>query len=58
MFDRISWDSEAPMLGSDMSSSLVKRHPHYLLYQKRYNRVILDISYMSLFDKIRLQYIS
>ncbi len=35
-----------------------KKHRHYYLYQKRFNKIILDINHMSLFDKIKLKYIS
>lgn len=35
-----------------------KKHRHYYLYQKRFNRIILDVNHMSLFDKFKLRYIS
>lgn len=35
-----------------------KKHKHYYLYQKRFNRIILDINHMSIFDKFKLKYIS
>lgn len=35
-----------------------KKHRHYYIYQKRFNKVILDINHMSLFDKLKLRYIS
>ena len=33
-------------------------HKHYILYQKRFNRTILCIKYMNVFDKMKLKYIS
>ncbi len=34
------------------------RHKHYMLFQKRHNKCILNIEHMNIFDKIRLKYIS
>lgn len=34
------------------------KHNHYMLYQKRYNKLIFSIKYMKVMDKIKLKYIS
>jgi len=38
-------------------SNVKKKHKHYLLYQKRFNRTILNISHMNILDKIKLKYL-
>mgnify|MGYP000573820047 CR=1 FL=1 len=35
-----------------------KKHKHYLLFQKRFNKCVLDISFMNYLDRIKLKYIS
>lgn len=34
------------------------KHRHYYLYQKRFNKLVLNINDMSFIDKIKLKYIS
>jgi hypothetical protein len=34
------------------------KHKHYYLYQKRFNKLILNINDMNLLDKIKLRYMS
>lgn len=35
-----------------------KKHKHYLLFQKRFNKCVLDITFMNYLDRIKLKYIS
>jgi hypothetical protein len=35
-----------------------KKHKHYLLFQKRFNKCIIDITFMNYLDRIKLKYIS
>lgn len=35
-----------------------KKHKHYLLFQKRFNKCVLDITFMNYLDRLKLKYIS
>lgn len=51
--------NSSDILNDKYYSKCVKiNHRHYLLYQKRFNRTVLCIKYMNVFDKIKLKYIS
>lgn len=55
---RGSGDEIYKLSNNDNYHMAKKKHKHYLLFQKRFNKCVLDISFMNYLDKIKLKYIS
>lgn len=53
-----SMDDIYKLSNNDNYHMAKKKHKHYLLFQKRFNKCVLDISFMNYLDRIKLKYIS